>query len=185
MLRVAFQGDRGAYGEEAIRSLWGGRAEPLPVRTFAEVVRMVACGEADAGVLPVENSLVGEVRESVDALHAGPRLSVLGVTTVLVRHCLLGVPGATLAEVRRVESHPVALAQCRGFLARHAAIAVHEAFDTAGAARDVAHRGDRARAAIAGRAAATRYGLAILADGIADADDNRTRFVAVGRVEEA
>jgi prephenate dehydratase len=185
MLRVAFQGDRGAYGEEAIAALWGAHAEPWPVRTFADVVALVERGAADAGVLPVENSVVGTVHEGVRALASGGHLSVLGVTTVPVRHCLLGVAGASLADVRRVESHPVALAQCRAFLARHPHIAACEAFDTAGAAREVARVGDVRRAAIAGRAAAARYGLTVLASDVADAADNRTRFVAVGRAEGA
>lgn len=185
MLRVAFQGERGAYGEDAIVALWGDDAEPVPVRTFDDVVRLVATGAADAGVLPVENSLVGTVHDGVRALDASPDVAVIDEATVPVAHCLLGVAGATLARLERVESHPVALAQCTRFLLRNPGIAARATWDTAGAARDVAVAGDARCAAIAGRGAARRWGLVVLAEGIADAPDNRTRFVVLRRAVRA
>ena len=185
MLRVAFQGERGAYGEDAIVALWGDGAEPVPARTFDDVVRLVSTGATDAGVLPVENSLVGEVRDAVRVLGASPGVAVVEETTVEVDHCLLGLAGASLDRIERVESHPVALAQCTRFLLRNPGIAARAAWDTAAAARDVASAGDARRAAIAGRAAAARWGLVVLAEGIADAPDNRTRFVALHRAVPA
>jgi prephenate dehydratase len=104
---------------------------------------------------------------------------VVGETTVTIRHCLCVVRGATVAGLRQVASHPVALAQCRLFLSRHPHIAAQPAHDTAGAAREVAERGDVTVGAIAGRRAATRYGLEVIADEIADGALNRTRFVAL------
>jgi prephenate dehydratase len=178
-MRVAYQGEPGAYGEDAIAALWSEGSSTLPVRTFEDVVRAIRDGDADAGVLPVENSLVGPVTAGVHALNAATSLRVVGETTVTIRHCLCVVRGATVAGLRQVASHPVALAQCRLFLSRHPHIAAQPAHDTAGAAREVAELGDVTVGAIAGRRAATRYGLEVIADEIADGALNRTRFVAL------
>jgi len=112
------------------------------------------------------------------ALAAYPDVLTFGETVVMVRHCLLASPGATVEGLRTVSSHPVALAQCGRFFGRHPWIVPTTSFDTAGAARDVSESGDLSRAAIAGRAAAERYGLAVLEEGIQDSRDNHTRFVA-------
>jgi prephenate dehydratase len=180
-MRVAYQGEPGAYGEEAIAALWADGSIPLSVRTFEEVVRAIHDGDADAGVLPVENSLVGPVTAGVSALSRATTLRIVGETTVTIHHCLCGVQGATVAGLRRIASHPVALAQCRDFLARHPHIAAETSHDTAGAAREVAELGDVTVAAIAGRRAADRYGLDVIAERIADSPLNRTRFVALMR----
>ena len=177
---VAFQGERGAFSEEAVTRLWP-EAEPVPMRENLDVARAVEGGVVDAGVLPVENTLAGSVAATYDAIAACPGLVATGEVVLGIHHCVLGIRGATLAGVRRVESHPVALAQCGEFLRRHPEIEARAAYDTAGAARAVAAAGDATRAAIAGRAAAAHYGLAILAADVEDRPDNQTRFVALAR----
>ncbi|MBA3466258.1 MAG: chorismate mutase [Gemmatimonadaceae bacterium] len=178
MMRVAFQGVRGAYSESAIARIWRHPVEVVPLPDFNAVVRAVHDGEADACVIPVENSIVGRVDAGSHALAAYPDVLTFGETVVMVRHCLLASPGATVEGLRTVSSHPVALAQCGRFFGRNPWIVPTTSFDTAGAARDVSESGDLSRAAIAGRAAAERYGLAVLEEGIQDSRDNHTRFVA-------
>ena len=176
--RVAFQGDRGAFGEEAVRRLWPAAVEPVACPAWDDVARAVATGAADAAVLPIENTLAGRVAASTDALIAG-ELHVIGETVLAIHQCLLGVAGATPSAITRVDSHPVALAQCAAFLRRHPHLEGRAATNTAVAAREVAAAGDPARAAIAGRAAADAYGLVVLAADIEDRHDNQTRFWAV------
>ena len=177
---VAFPGELGAFSEEAITALWP-RATPIPASSARDVARAVAEGRADAGVLPVENSVAGGVVASYDALADESELYAVAETILAIRQCLAGIHGATLDDIELVESHPVALAQCSMFLrglprARQLATA-----DTAGAAHAVAELRDRRHAAVCGRKAAARYGLAILADHIEDRPDNQTRFLAVAR----
>jgi prephenate dehydratase len=185
MPRVAFQGELGAFSEEAIGQLWPGTATPVPTREFLDVARAVERGEVDFGLLPIENTLAGSVVGSYDALTTCESLHVVAETVVAIHHCVLGVRGARLDELRSVESHPVALAQCGRFLREHPQIEVRAAYDTAGAARDVAARGDPCAAAIAGRAAAAHYDLDILAADVEDRPDNQTRFLAVARTPAA
>lgn len=180
IVRVAFQGELGAFSETAIRQLWPDAAEPAPRREFDDVIQAVLRGDVDAGVLPVENLIIGPIdasRTAIDA--AGDALVVVDETVVKIFPLLLAVPGASLPDVRRVTSHPAALAQCTGYLAAHPEWIVEPAYDTAGAARDLAARGDRSTSVIAGDAAAARYGLTVLAHGIADRADNATRFVVI------
>ena len=182
--RIAFQGELGAFSEEAIRNI-DPRATPIPCRDFIDVAQMVERGEVDAGMLPIENTLAGSVVGSYDALTACESLHVVAETVVEIHHCVLGVRGAALDALETVESHPVALAQCTRWLRGHASIDVRAAYDTAGAARDVAARGDARAAAIAGRHAAVRYDLEILAADIEDRSDNQTRFLMVEREPHA
>jgi monofunctional chorismate mutase len=178
-MRVAFQGDRGAYAESAIAQIWRHRVEQVPVPTFTGAVRAVQEGDADACVLPVENSIIGRVDAGWHALAGYPDLRTVGETFVPVRHCLLAPKGATLEGLTTAASHPVALAQCSRFFETHPWIKQSKYFDTGGAAREVAESGELSRAAIASRAAAERYGLVVLEEGIQDQRDNYTRFVAV------
>ena len=180
-LRVAFQGEPGAFSEEGIAQLWGDRADALPRRDMLEVARAVERGEAEFGLLPIENTLAGSVVASYDALTVCESLHVVAETVVAIHLCLLALPGVTVDTLSRVFSHPVALAQCGEFLRRHPHLDPCASYDTAGAAREVAAAGDRTTAAIAGRQAATRYRLAILAAEIEDRPDNQTRFLAVAR----
>ena len=178
--RIAFQGELGAFSEEAIRNI-DPRATPVPCREFIDVAQAVESGDADAGMLPIENTLAGSVVGSYDALTACESLHVIAETVVEIHHCVMGARGAALDELATVESHPVALAQCTRWLRAHPSIVVRAAYDTAGAARDIAVRGDARAAAIAGRGAAERYDLDILAANIEDRGDNQTRFLMVAR----
>jgi prephenate dehydratase len=184
MTTVAFQGERGAYSEEAVYRLFGPEAVPLPVRDFAGVGRAVASGEADGAVLPVENTLAGAVVASLDVLGT-PELDlrVVGEAVIPIRHCVLALPGVALESLVRIRSHPVALAQCTLFFERTGLEAV-ASYDTAGAAKEVRALGDPTVAAIAGDGAASRYGLEVVASGIADRPDNQTRFLAVRQSTE-
>lgn len=182
--RVAFQGERGAYSEDAIAAHWAGAAEPVPARECADVAAAVAAGAVGYGMLAVENTLAGSVAAAYDALAAAD-VAIVGEIVLPIRHCVLGLPGATLATLAAVESHPIALAQCRRFLARHPHLEVRPAYDTAGAARAVAARGDATCGAIAGHAAAAHFSLAVLAAGVEDRADNQTRFVVIAREPRA
>jgi prephenate dehydratase len=182
--RIAFQGELGAFSEEAIRNL-DARATPVPCREFNDVATAVENGDVDAGMLPIENTLAGSVVGSYDALTACASLHVVAETVVEIHHCVLAPPGAAIETLATVESHPVALAQCTRWLRSHPAITARAAYDTAGAARDVAQRGDMRSAAIAARGAAARYGLEIIAANIEDRSDNQTRFLMVSRSPRA
>lgn len=177
--RVGFQGALGAFSEEAVRALVPD-AEPVPHASFEAVVKAVESGEVDAGVVPVENTLAGAVAEAYEALVAGS-VTAIGEMVIPIRHCLLGLPGATTRQVREARSHPVALSQCRGFFAEHPEIRAQAVYDTAGAAEEVAAMGDPSLAAIASERAGERYGLAVLQRDLQDRDDNQTRFYLIVR----
>jgi prephenate dehydratase len=174
---VAYQGLAGAFSEAAAAALFPG-ATLLPRRTFAEVFAALEAHEVNAAVVPVENTHAGSVADVYDLLRQHTGAKVVAEVIVRVRHCLLGVPGATLSGIRVARSHPQALAQCEEFLRAHG-IQPEVAFDTAGAAAEVAERKDAAVAAIASRRAAERYGLEVLEDSIETSTDNFTRFFAV------
>ena len=180
MIRVAFQGEAGAYGEEAIVRYFGPEtAEPIAMPTFSAVCEAVASGTADAGVLPLENSLAGTVGDALDALAAGS-LAVVGEVLQPIHHQLLVLPGGRLDDVEHVTSHWQALSQCDRFLSRHAWNLVPAA-DTAGAARQLASDREPRVAVIASERAATLYGLRIAARDIQDAAENVTRFAVIAR----
>ncbi len=179
-LMVAFQGELGAFSEDAVRTWFGADVQPLPCREFREVGDAVRSGRASAGLLPVENSLAGTVQPAYDVLME-PGLSVVGEVIRPIRHFLLGLPGSTLDGLRKVLSHPVALAQCGGFLSRHPELEAVAVYDTAGAAREVSEEGDPTLAAVASAQAAERYGLEVLAGDLQDRSDNQTRFLVIRR----
>jgi prephenate dehydratase len=178
MNKVAFQGEPGAFSEEAAFKLCGANCMVLPCRTFQAVVDAVERGTVQSGVLPVENSSIGKIHSSLEVLNAS-KLLVKKDMSLPIHHCLMGLPGTSLDEIQRVISHPAAIAQCQGFLSAHPAYVVEEWYDTAGAAREVASKKDATLSAIASRRAAARYKLEILGENIEDADDNTTRFVLV------
>jgi prephenate dehydratase len=177
-MRVAFQGELGAFSEEAVHRYFGEGVEPVPCRDFPEVGRVVAQNEVDYGVLPIENSLAGSVVGSYDVLAEG-RLTIVGEVITPIHHCILGLPGATLQSIHKVLSHPVALMQCTKVLQSLPHVEAVAVYDTAGAAKDVAQQGDPTHAAIAGARAAARYGLNIIAENVEDRPDNQTRFLVV------
>ena len=183
MTTVAYQGEPGAFGEEAIIGYFGADAiEPIGVSTFSAVCDAVEFGSADAGVLPLENSLAGTVGDALDALAEGS-LTVVGELLLPIRHHLLVPPGVTLDDVEWVASHWQALSQCERFLAGRGWEIVPAA-DTAGAARDLAARGDPHAAAVASERAAQRYGLEIAARDIQDSSHNVTRFADPGALRD-
>jgi prephenate dehydratase len=178
---VAFQGELGAHSEAAVRAYFGA-VTALPCRSFRDVADAVLGGRAARGVLPVENSSAGTVVAAYEVL-ATPGLTIVGETIRPVRHALLGVPGAAPGRLRRVLSHPVALAQCSRFFDRHRWIEAVAFYDTAGAALDVARNADPGVAALAPEEAAPRYGLDVLQRDVHDRTDNVTRFVVIAREE--
>ncbi len=187
-MRVAYQGRPGAFSELAAHDRFSVEATTVACDTFDAAVRAVADDRADAAVIPVRNSTTSAVAGAADALALADALGLRrdGETTLAVRHALLARPGVALADVRRVASHPQALAQCAGWLTRHLPHAVvapgpTDAPDTAGAAAEIAREGWTDAAAVAHASAATRYDLAVLADAIADRADNRTTFAVVLR----
>lgn len=179
--RVAMQGELGSFSDEAIQQLWGTEVERLPYRDFADVTAAVASGVADRGILPIENTIVGSINGSHDALSAMPGLFVTDETVVAIHHCLLVAPGIGFDSLRTVLSHPVALAQCGRFFAEQPQLEVHSVYDTAGAAMDVSRICDPQVAAVASRRAALHYGLDIVRADIEDRPDNQTRFVGISR----
>jgi len=174
---VAFQGAPGAFSDEVISLIWGGQATTAPQRDFSSAAQAVATGRADYAVLPVENTSAGFITGSLEEISRAGSAVIVGEYTMPVQHSLLGRPDATIDVLRRVFSHPAALAQCTRFFAVYPAIAAIDAYDTAGAAAEVALRGDVAEAAIASRGAAMLYGLSVLASDIQDDAYNATRFV--------
>lgn len=177
--RIAFQGEPGAYSEEAIL-LFDPDAVSQPCREFRDVAATVLERRVDLGLLPIENSLVGSIATNFDLI-AESELAIVGEVVSAVHHCLLGVRGARPEALRRVLSHPVALAQCERFLRGLAGVEAVAFYDTAGAAAEVAARNDAAVGAVAGALAARRYGLEILAERIEDEPHNQTRFFVVAR----
>lgn len=182
-MKVAYQGEPGAYSERAVRALFPD-AEALPCDTVRLVFSRVTSAEADLGVVPLENSQAGSVNETYELLQNTDLLRMVGEVVVRVDHALLGVPGARLEQVRRARSHWQALAQCEEFLSsmRIEPLPVH---DTAGAARIVAELGDPEEAAIASVEAARISGLAVLAERIQTEKENFTKFAAIGKGPEA
>ena len=177
-MNVAYQGEPGAYSEAAVRALFPD-ADPMPCDTVRLVFSRVTSGEADFGVVPVENSQAGSVNETYDLLLNSSLVRISGEVVVRVDHALVAPPGARLEGIARAYSHWQALAQSEDFLAVHhiEPVPVH---DTAGAARMVSEAGRLDEAAIASVEAASRLGLAVLAERIQTYPDNFTKFAVVG-----
>ncbi len=177
---VAFQGEHGAYSEEAIFEHYGAEAEALPCDTFDRVFEAVEGGECELGFIPIENSLAGSIHRNYDLLlqHA---LVVIGEHYLRVSHCLIGLPGASLAGIRRVISHPQALAQSERTLRGLPGVTIEPVYDTAGSVKMIKDLGDPAVAAVASRRAAQIYGMQILQACIEDNPENTTRFQIIAR----
>jgi prephenate dehydratase len=174
--RVAFQGEHGAFSEAAIVQLLGSSVTTVPRPTFDAAFTAIPDGAADALLAPVENTLAGSVVRVFDLLLES-KLQMVAETILHIEHQLIGCPGASLADIRSVSSHPVALAQCERFFLAHSDLKRVPAEDTAGSVRDALARGDKSFAGIAGRRAADIYGGVILAENIHDNSENFTRFV--------
>jgi prephenate dehydratase len=176
--KIAFQGELGAYSHMACRQTHPDLS-PLPCPTFEDAIEAVRSGEAKLGMLPVENSTYGRVAD-IHRLLPDSGLFIIDETFVPVKIQLLGVPGATLDQVREAQSHTVLLGQCRKFLDAHGIRPVVGA-DTAGSAAQVARDGDPSRAALASSLAAEITGLTIIAPDIQDFSHNATRFLVMSR----
>jgi prephenate dehydratase len=175
-MRVAFQGEPGAFSEAAAIQLLGESITTVPLPTFEGMFRSVPEGAADSILAPVENSLAGSVVRVFDLLLES-RLAIVAETILPIEMQLIALPGASLDDIRSVASHPMALAQCERFFAAHPKWKRVPAEDTAGSVREAISAGDKSRAAIAGRRAAEHYHGVILAERIQDNAENFTRFV--------
>lgn len=182
--RVAYQGERGAFSEEAATLLLGKEIHLVPCATFAAAFCAVPDGVAEYVLAPIENSLAGSVQWSVDLL-AESELVICAEVILPIAHCLVGVPGAEIDQIRIVESHPVALAQCERFFLDNPGIKRIAGGDTAGSVREVLRAGDPSKAAIAGKRAAEIYGGVILREHLEDNPANYTRFLLLAPLSKA
>ena len=177
-MRVAFQGEPGAYSEQAVFEYFG-EVETVPCESFDAMFDSVASGKCDAALAPIENSLAGSIHQNYDLLlrHS---LHITGEYFLRVRHCLIANDGVKKEDIKKAISHPQALGQCAGYLRSHG-IKAEQAYDTAGSVKMLKESGARDTAAIASKRAAKLYGMPILEEGIEDNPENYTRFLAVQR----
>jgi prephenate dehydratase len=178
-VRVAFQGERGAFSEEAAGKLLGGGIVLVPRPTFEAMFESIDRDAADYVLAPIENSLAGSVHRTFDLLIESP-LSIIAEEIIPIVHNLIGVPGATIEKITTVESHPVALAQCEQFFRSRPELKRIPTEDTAGSVRAIVAAGDLSRAAIASRRAAEIHGGKILREHLEDNSENYTRFLLLG-----
>ena len=182
-MKIAIQGEPGSFSHEAALKLVPG-AEIVPCALSAEVFSSLSESKVDAAVIPIENSLAGSVLEHFDLLLEHD-VKVTAETLLRIRHNLIGIAGTSTGEIDRVFSHPVALAQCRRFLAAHPRMKAIAFYDTAGSVKQLAELNDPHVAGIASEAAARHYGAAVLEAGIEDNAENYTRFFLVRRTADA
>ena len=177
-MKIAFQGEPGAYSEQAVFNYFGD-VETLPCESFDRVFDAVVSGASDAGLIPIENSLAGSIHQNYDLLLRHD-LHITGEFPLRVRHCLIALPGVTKAEITKAISHPQALGQCAAYL-RGLGLNTEAVYDTAGSVKMLKESGERTTAAIASRRAAEIYGMQILDEGIEDNAENYTRFLAISK----
>jgi prephenate dehydratase len=179
MMKIAFQGEPGAYSEAAIMNYFNTNVQTLPCESFDLVFDAVENSEADLGMIPIENSLAGSIHQNYDLL-LQHKLFIIGEYYLRVQHCLIGLPGSNLADIRKVISHPQGLAQCNKSLKNLANVKTEAVYDTAGAVKMLLDRGI-STAAIASRRAAEVYQMQILIEGFEDNKANFTRFLVISR----
>ncbi len=177
-MKVAFQGEPGAYSEQAVFDYFG-EVETLPCEAFDVVFNSVASGASDAGLIPIENSLAGSIHQNYDLLLRHD-LYITGEYLLRVQHCLIALPDVKKEQIKTVISHPQALGQCAAYL-RGLGVKVESGYDTAGSVKLLRNSGAPDTAAIASRRAAEIYGMQILEEGIEDNPENYTRFLAISR----
>jgi len=178
--RVAFQGERGAFSEEAAVKLLGDSIELVPRPTFNALFSSLREGVADYLLAPVENSIAGTVRPSVELLRES-QLEVVDEVTIPVGQNLIACPGVNFDDIQEVQSHPMALAQCSRFFKQHPQLKQIVSDDTAGSVAEIVQRSDRRRAAIGSKRAAEIYGGVIVRENIQDTSHNFTRFLLLSR----
>ena len=174
-LRVAIQGERGAFSEEAAVQLLGSRIKTVPTRDFPHMFSSVARHRAHTCLAPMENSLVGSIFQNYDLL-LQYGLVVRGEVYLRVSHCLIAPVGTYFEDIRRVYSHPIALDQCQEFFRRHPNLETVSTWDTAGSVHDLVTHREPGAAAIAGKSAAIHYSAKVVAEGLEDDPANYTRF---------
>ncbi|WKZ39901.1 MAG: prephenate dehydratase [Anaerolineales bacterium] len=177
-MKVAFQGEPGAYSEQAIFDYFG-NVETLPCESFDVVFDSVVSEKCDLALIPIENSLAGSIHQNYDLLLRHD-LHIVGEYLLRVRHCLIVNPGVKRDDIKKAISHPQALGQCADYLRSHG-IKAEQVYDTAGSVKMLKESGALGVAAIASKRAAELYGMQILEEGIEDNAENYTRFLAVGR----
>ncbi len=177
-ITVAIQGERGAYSELAAYEFFSPRVDIKPCASFADLFAAVERGAAHYGMAPVDNSLGGSIHPVWDLL-ARRRLPIAGEIQLRIQHCLIAHPDTRLQDLRRVYSHAQALSQCQAFLHRLEGVDQEEVYDTAGAVKMIAGKGNKEEAAIASAQAAVDYGMAILAEDIQTDPRNFTRFLVL------
>lgn len=180
-MKVAFQGTHGAYSEVALKKFYGEDVESRGFKLSEEVFEAVLAGEVDQAILPVENSIIGNVAINSDLLYQKD-LQIIGEAYLVIHHCLLSLPGTKLEEIKEVESHPVALEQCRQFLNRHHMTPL-PGFDTAGAAKELSKLRQKNKAVISSSLCSQMYGLEILQEKIQNTRLNQTRFLVFVKEE--
>jgi len=176
-LKVAFQGEPGAYSEAAALAYFGPKVITLPCESFSDVFDAVQNEISDCGIIPIENSLAGSIHQNYDLL-LQHQLHIVGEYFLRVQHCLIGLPGVEIDEIRKVISHPQGLAQCDSYI-KAKGYTSEVGFDTAGSVRVVKERNERHLAAIASRRAAEVHSMNILQEGIEDNPANFTRFLII------
>ena len=177
-MRLAYQGEPGAYSEAAALQYGGPQAETLPCKTFEDVFDAVSRKKATHGVVPLENSIGGTIHRNYDLL-LDHDLTISGEVELDVVHCLQALPGTTIADVKVVYSHPQALAQCERYL-KDLGASVEAVYDTAGGAKLVSEKKLAGAAALASRRAAEVFGLEVLQEAVQDFEYNITRFAIIG-----
>lgn len=185
-IKIAFQGEKGAYSEQAISLVFDEHADTLPCKSFQDAFEAIVKGEARYGVLPVENTLGGTINETLDLLNIYPDLTVVGEKQIRIVHNLIANSDATIESIKEVYSHPQALSQCQQFLnteLKHATVIPF--FDTAGAVGHIARLNDSTVSAIASSKAAKVHKMKILREAIETNSSNFTRFYVICREENA
>ncbi len=177
---IAFQGELGAFSQQAAERIFGPRIEPLPCPAFEDVFRRLIRGAVVAAVIPIENSLAGSIHQNFDLL-ARHAVEAIGETLIRIEHHLIARPGVRLADVRQIYSHPVALAQCQRFLRSLRSAEKVSFYDTAGSVKHIRDGEISYAAAVASAVAARMYGMKILRRNIEDHRENFTRFLALAR----
>ena len=177
-MRVAFQGEPGAYSEQAVFNYFG-EVETQPCESFDAVFDAVVSNSCEAGLIPIENSLAGSIHQNYDLLLRHD-LHITGEYPLRVHHCLIAQAGVKKDEIKRVISHPQALGQCAAYL-RKLGVKVEPVYDTAGSVKIVKESGTRDTAAIASRRAAELYEMQIIEEGVEDNSENYTRFLAISK----
>ncbi len=182
-MKVAFQGERGAFSESAVYDFFGRSVEVKPCRNLSDVFQSVENAETEFGVVPIENSLEGSVNQTYD-LFLEHDLKVCGEIVIRIVHCLIAHPGTKLESIKTIYSHPQALGQCRKFLEKLGCKLI-PAFDTAGSVKMIKEDGLKDAAAVAGEKAAEIYGMEVLAKEIEDNPNNYTRFFVLSKADSS